>query len=227
MSWTKGQSRRENESPYIHQDTPGENNTSPATNNYFKANGRRSDYNHRQPQHNAQKDVAATFTQEGLQAFAQIFSTSVEAAIAKALPEKLDEAIAKQLKTMKNELVEALRATLIEQVAHAIDERVSSLLQEHLASDKTVVQTTTEVEQSGTDLVTPDSRASISREVEAVIQQLKDIGRPVQANELQSLLTGIRWSGNVSAKMTKLINRSNGQILRKGRGLYQYCSIDS
>ncbi len=126
MSWTQGQSRRGNESPFINPDNGGESSAPPTSNTYFKANGRRNDYTHRQMQHthsSQQKDVAATFTQEGLQAFSQIFSTSVEAAIAKSLPGMLDDAIERELQNIiqqiKNEL-SLFAAELATQIADQI-----------------------------------------------------------------------------------------------------------
>lgn len=62
----------------------------------------------------------------------------------------------------------------------------------------------------------------IAKEVELVVKTLKEIGRPVKSDELRALTSEVHWGANPSVKMSNLINKSNGQIERVGRGRYQY-----
>ncbi len=99
MTWTQGQPIRGNQSPFI--DPESEDNktvTPPPSRTYTKPYNRRNDapaQRQQQPPRHAMKqaDVAATFTQEGLQTFSMIFSSAVEAAIAKSLPDIVERSV--------------------------------------------------------------------------------------------------------------------------------------
>ncbi len=233
MSWTQGQSRPDNESPFINPENGRESNTPPSSNKYFKANGRRNDYNHRHPQHtqnSQQKDIAATFTQEGLQAFSLIFSSAVEAAIAKSMPDMLDNAIERQfssvIQQIKNDL-SIFAAELVTQIANQIMDTVNAQLSKTM-DEPMLNGTEAQSKPAANEYHTGDSDSApfFSEEVEIAVHALRTIERPVKTSELPSLIQDIKWGSNVSGKMSMLIRRSNGQIVRSGRGMYQYRPLD-
>ncbi len=82
-------------------------------------------------------------------------------------------------------------------------------------------------DESNTGDAASDSVRTFSEEVEIAIQALKTVDRPVKTSELPSLVQGINWGTNVSAKMKKLIRSSNGQIFRSGRGVYEFRCLDN
>ncbi|GEO24783.1 hypothetical protein AAC03nite_05680 [Alicyclobacillus acidoterrestris] len=262
MTWTQGQPPRVNQSPFI--DPTKE----------MKPNDRRNNRNPRAPQgtsrHSQNMDnVAATFTQEGLQTFSTIFSTSVEAAIAKSLPEIVERAVERQIKQVLQQTIENFEkqtadlASQIRDLKHlatrlsegaegasivskapesvAVDDQQPQCRAENDEETKApaVPAGDTVVDEPYEELTMPISdrpsdhpsplkasvaptQTRIAKEVELVVKTLKEIGRPVKSDELRALASEVHWGANPSVKMNNLINKSNGQIERVGRGRYQY-----
>ena len=59
-----------------------------------------------------------------------------------------------------------------------------------------------------------------------MVHALKDAGRPLKTFELRSLTKEVAWGSNPSLTMSKFVNKSNGQIVRIERGLYQFYDKD-
>lgn len=125
MSWTQGQQNRTNQSPFI--DPQGEERPHTRTGNpgYNRTPAARPDYSNQRTPNATRvaptKDVAATFTQEGLQTFSTIFASTVEAAIAKNLPDVFEkvldrklEQLALQVKVQIDDLVERISKEVVE-----------------------------------------------------------------------------------------------------------------
>ncbi|GMA61709.1 hypothetical protein NZD89_18390 [Alicyclobacillus fastidiosus] len=266
MTWTQGQPPRVNQSPFIDPTKePGNPN--------MKPNDRRNNRNPRAPQGAPRyqqnvDNVAATFTQEGLQTFSTIFSSAVEAAIAKALPDIVERAVERQMRDLLQQAVTDIEritrslATQIESFAqssaqsssHAGAPEVSvvetehanetsddtplpavSVLSEAPEVDNEIPARPSEVDEQSADAKSDtvdhasESSAStntqtgrVAQEVELVVHTLREIGRPVKSDELRTLTQDVQWGSNPSVKMSSIINKSNGQIVRVGRGIYQY-----
>ncbi|MCF8565119.1 hypothetical protein LLE49_10375 [Alicyclobacillus tolerans] len=105
MSWTQGQSAHTNLSPFLNQ---GE----PSSSSYIQQGSKRDARDARSRSNYPPSNTAATFTQEGLQAFAAIFSTSVEAAIAKALPGLIEPIIERKMQELKDQILEEVKSML-------------------------------------------------------------------------------------------------------------------
>lgn len=307
MSWTQGQQNRTSQSPFIDPVTD-DRPQKPSTSGYSKPNVQRNDYSQRQPQNNVQqrqpqvKDVAATFTQEGLQTFSLIFSSAVEAAIAKTLPDLVERAVerkmqlfAKQVSDDVHRLAEDALQSLAKHAFTVVEQQVETFLAglslpailtpqapdeavqpvvtsepsaEPIASSVPEVPArleedpfTIEEHQSpmpdvstdtdshlgsesrlGDDEMEPQLTVSRSaalnndtadearlhstgrseQEVQTLVQTMKKLNRPVKTDELKTLIPDIKWGSNPSIKMSHLMQKSNGQIERKSKGIYQY-----
>ncbi|MFB5192509.1 hypothetical protein [Alicyclobacillus fastidiosus] len=261
MTWTQGQPPRVNQSPFIDPTKePGNPN--------MKPNDRRNNRNPRAPQSAPRyqqnvDNVAATFTQEGLQTFSTIFSSAVEAAIAKSLPDIVERAVERQMKDLLQRAVSEIeritenlasqiesfaqgshagaQAESVAELEHAneaddatpsptvnvlseapdVDEEVPTLLDE-VDDTPEDAKTTAMDDASESSSVANPQQTRIAQEVELVVHTLRDIGRPVKSDELRTLTQDVQWGSNPSVKMSNIINKSNGQIVRVGRGMYQY-----
>ena len=113
MSWTQGQHNRVNQSPFIDPAGGDDRNPKPASSSYSRPNVQRNDtrgdYNQRTPSQaprsSMPREVAATFTQEGLQTFSLIFSSAVEAAMAKSLPDLIEKAVERKMQEIMNQFL--------------------------------------------------------------------------------------------------------------------------
>ncbi|GMA61689.1 hypothetical protein NZD89_18300 [Alicyclobacillus fastidiosus] len=218
MSWTHGQPPRGNQSPYV--DPKREGNYRQGHNpNQRQAPtsdaGRAS-----RPQ---QSNVAATFTQEGLQTFSQIFSSFVEAAIAKALPEIVERSIERKMSEILDQIRNELQPLLTSVMTQAYN--ATQVVGTHSHTDIEGDQTQ---ETSHNQVVTANpvqskpARRQTDEELEILLKVLKEAGRPLRTTELRSLAPEVKWGSNPSVKINSLIQASEGQIQRVGRGLYQY-----
>ncbi|MCL6446266.1 MAG: hypothetical protein K6T83_22940, partial [Alicyclobacillus sp.] len=63
-------------------------------------------------------------------------------------------------------------------------------------------------------------------ELAAVTEALRNAGRPVKADELRSMVPEVHWGNQPTLKMTALVNKSKGQIVRVGRGIYQLAAAE-
>lgn len=141
MTWTQGQPVRGNQSPFI--DPESEDNktvTPPPSRTYTKPYNRRNDapaQRQQQPPRHAMKqsDVAATFTQEGLQTFSMIFSSAVEAAIAKSLPDIVERSVERKFHDVFVQVrddIAALTNDLFTKLSNEIDGAVQAQLEQIL-----------------------------------------------------------------------------------------------
>ncbi|WAH35426.1 hypothetical protein [Alicyclobacillus dauci] len=252
MSWTQGQPPRGNQSPFI--DPPRDNK---GPNNHTKPNTGRNDRNQRQSPntsypHQNMSNVAATFTQEGLETFSLIFSSAVEAAIAKSLPEIVERAVKRSTEEVLNramEEMERVTSNLVSQVSQCVEtamkqtttsiaESEQSPAYEILETEETAIPDATMVDTKETEYIQSDvddqgksdnsstsGQGRLARELESVIQTLKDAGRPIKTDELRLLTHDVQWGTNPSVKMSNLVSKSKGQIERVSRGVYQYKTV--
>ncbi|KPV42228.1 hypothetical protein [Alicyclobacillus ferrooxydans] len=140
MTWTQGQPFRSNQPPFTDVDPQDNVQQPPVSRNYTRSNDHRPDHRQRQssPRPNMrQQDVAATFTQEGLQTFSLIFSSAVEAAIAKSLPDIVERAIERKMRDMvlnfQHEIEE--RTSNFETVISGQIETVMTTYMEHMLEE--------------------------------------------------------------------------------------------
>ena len=230
MSWTNGQSARTNQSPFI-DPVNEERSIPPASTGYTQQGHYKKGYRSHVPSQPA-KEVAATFTQEGLATFASIFSSSVEAAMMKALPEVVDRVFAQKVEPLFEQLANQLRGEIEAYLATSREsiERPEENVQESAAMSV----------EHGLHIGNPNSSARLSaqgelesdgdgnriqRELEAVLAFLKDAGRAVRTKELCAMVPSVYWGKNASAKLTKLMRVSKGQIERIDKGLYRCCEV--
>lgn len=214
MSWTDGPNSKWNSSN-PNQKTPVSNHRNPNQ----KDNG-----NNRRSVRVGQDDVAATFTEKGLETFSKIFATSVESAISRVLPDAIERVIDAKLRdeiASLREEVNELRS-MLSQSSPATPVEISSATQERAetnAVSKPVVESSKSVSRYHTGDVIEDQ---FDQELSALLKVMKELGRPVKSDELRSLLPEIKWSSNPSVKLSNLMIKSNGQIERVGRGFYAY-----
>ncbi|WDL95699.1 hypothetical protein [Alicyclobacillus sp. ALC3] len=219
MSWTQGQSNRGNQSPYVDFENDERN--------------RRPNYSNRRQNQvttSTPGNVAATFTQEGLSTFASIFSTAVEAAIAKSLPEVVEHAVERKLQDVLHVVhseVDRLAAELVAKITEQTQATIGAFLKESFKTEQVDLQMhdapLSEETSAGNSQSNQVNRSTT--ELNALIDTLKAIGQPIKASELPALVKEVEWGKNPSMKMTNLMHKSNGQIERVGRGLYGYKNI--
>lgn len=238
MSWTQGQPNRVDQSPFIDPIRDGKGHQG-----YAKQGDRRNDRNGRQNSNpNSRSNqpmerVAATFTQEGLQTFSQIFSTSVEAAISKTLPDLVERAVENQMKDFVRLVADELerRFSNVSQLVVPVttepsveqsemEEDLEERPEQAVASEPVEVDESTAKKSRRTTRVAKSEPANhrLATELDMVIDALKAEGRPLKAEELRVLASGVKWGSNPSVKLSNLVIKSNGQIERVGRGTYQY-----
>lgn len=114
MSWTNGQSVRQNQPPFV--DSMNEERTFNSQGNTYSQQGGYKK-NHRSYSTQPNKDVAATFTQEGLQAFSTIFSSAVEAVLVKALPDLVEKAVERKVDEMSKQILLELHRVMENQLS--------------------------------------------------------------------------------------------------------------
>lgn len=202
MSWTNrpNVNQRASESNARHSN-PKDNIDHP--------HGTRTNYDH----------VATSFT-EGLETFSEIFTTSVESAIFSILPAVIEKAIDAKLHgeiSLLRKEIQELRNTLPRKIQETIHETLSVKEVDYV--NKPATESSPNVNRHRID---DEKQERIERELSSLLNILKEIGRPVKADELRSLLPEIKWSSNSSIKLSNLMIKSNGQIERVGRGFYQY-----
>lgn len=190
MSWTQGQQNRTNQSPFIDPSMEERTHSKPNSSGYSRPGGQRTDYNQRTPNTTArvpsppQRDVAATFSQEGLQTFSTIFSSAVEAAIAKNLPDLFERVLDKKVEHLllraqaeMNQVLTQVAGQLVEEVktqlrreftppiAHS-PSTVEAAVENPQANDVIVGERTTAIEQSELALE-PQTRDHLNQSNEA------------------------------------------------------------
>lgn len=277
VSWTRGQSSNINQSPY--KDPVKDDRGTPISPNYKPTNNNRRDVNTRppqssQPQQGHMKDIVASFSQEGLQTFSTIFSSSVEAAIAKTLPDLVERAIEKKMKQVidealnnANQLFMQFLSQIVLNTQTAIESRLNELIDDQLKKQFPVTNTsvvsvpdahevnhevsTSEVAELSqvvaqsesiqdapaaqfaeevTSPTTPDGddepvrpiENRLAHDFEKVIAILQSAGHPLSAEELRQAAEDVEWGNNFTVKMNRFIQKSNGQIERVGKGVYQF-----
>lgn len=174
MSWTQGQHNRMNQSPFIDpasEDRAPVPKPSTSATGYTKPAGQRTDYNNqRTPQYTRpqpSREVAATFTQEGLQTFSLIFSSAVEAAIAKSLPDIVDKAVERKMREFVQQISTELNAVATNLLERVVDD-TARVLQQRLATVVTNIDMLNHTPQSVVaDSQVPESSAVSADEVES------------------------------------------------------------
>lgn len=259
MSWTNGQSVRTNQPPFMESTGDDRTFTSQSTTYAQQGNYKKT---HRPYPSQPNKDVAATFTQEGLQTFATIFSTAVEAVLVKTLPELVEKVLDKKVEELSKQLLLEMHHLLKSQLTTSQVPSESTeqpgiardngnfhfgetIMQDR--SDSTSVQSQNWGVEAGLGLAPYNSLNSLSQtppttgssqvavhsgpiqqpsrlidDLKRVIGSLQHLDRPVRTNELPELVPEVYWGHNISMKMNKIMQKSEGRIQRISKGLYVY-----
>ncbi|MFD1674882.1 hypothetical protein [Alicyclobacillus fodiniaquatilis] len=235
MSWTQGQHREQ-----YPDDNRGNYKHSSGSANRRDYNSNKRDSGNTRNDRPNQEEVAATFTQQGLATFSEIFGSAVEKAIAKELPSVVSQAVAKELSSVVRQAVEESIERKMFQAIRLVKEEiigdllthVSNILEEStrekvsaMETAAAAVQVTEEYKKVNESAENSGSTPKVktgNNDVDAVIALLKQKGQPVKFDEIKNLLPDLKWGSNPSVKMSNMVIHSMGQINRLGKGFYEY-----